>query len=888
MVMLISVTSPVSAYWTPPEQNVGIPEILPDPDPGYDDYVAPPEANIGLPEILPDPAPGTEPTKPENILVSSVILSRKELSLEKATSFSLTATVYPDLATNKNVTWTSSDTSIATVDQNGCIKALKAGTTTITVKATDGSNKSATCNVTVKVSVNDIKLNNTACTLVEGNDMYLNATVYPSDASDKGVKWSTSDSSIATVNQNGYVKALKAGTVVIKATAAGNSRKSASCTITVKAPEVLASGIKLNQTNVTLPKNEKLQLSYSFINNPTNRNVTWTSSNNSIVSVDSNGMISAKAEGTATITCKAADKSGVTATCKVTVTRAKPSVYVSSISINDSGLVLNPGQTHKMNFTVYPSNATYKEVKWTSSNTSVVSVDQNGNIKALKAGSATITAASTDGSNKSASCRITVRIPVSSIRLDKTSYTVTEGNKFPLRAAVYPSNATDKTVKWTSSNSSIATVDQNGVVTAIKPGSCYIRATAGSYTSSCKVTVKAKVVTVSYINMVTTSSKYYVGDSIQLYAYAVPSNATNPKLKWSTSDSRIATVSQDGVVKGISKGTVTIKVSSTDGSNKSVTCKMTFGIKVSNISFSSYSIEASTGTTYQLYPTIHPSNATDRELTWTSSNTNVASVDQNGCVTLKNPGTANIGVRAATGGTTYITFKVIGSSSIPSGNVTVNISNSVPSSDRNTFVSWVNSMPYALKKHIKSVNVVDNMRDYSIDGSDASGLTVNGNTIYINSKKLLSRKGSLYHEAGHVLDYVMRYSSTSTWESIRRSEWANAGYYSTANESFAEAVSYYFVDGIGGKPKSQTAIRNILTTGDITGQSSITTDVTLKSEMRAIWILSGPSADATSLGFIPVGGSITSRRMTANKQFYIVSYKGQTGYVQASAVDLIY
>ena len=187
------------------------------------------------PEPKPQPNPVT-PT-PSVVSVSSVSLNKTTLTLTEGESEVLNATVKPDDASDKTVTWTSSDTSIATVDGNGKVTAVKAGTATVSAKAGD---KSATCTVTVNkkvVAVTSVTLNKTELTLTEGESETLTATVKPDDATDKTVTWSTSDASVAKV-ENGKVTAIKEGKASITAKA---GEKSATCVITV-IPDSMSGG----------------------------------------------------------------------------------------------------------------------------------------------------------------------------------------------------------------------------------------------------------------------------------------------------------------------------------------------------------------------------------------------------------------------------------------------------------------------------------------------------------------------------------------------------------------------------------------------------------------------------------------------------------------------
>ncbi len=210
--------------------------------------------------------------------------------------------------------------------------------------------------------------------------------------------------------------------------------------------------------------------------------ISWSSSNVYVATVSSSGKVLAIAEGTAVITAAAGEKK---AYCVVTV--ASSSIDVIAVTLDKSALTLTAGDTSTLAATVYPDDATDKTVTWTSSDESVATVS-GGTVTAVSAGSVTITAAA---GAYSASCTVTVEaanVDVTSIMLDKSALTLTTGDTSTLTANVYPDDATDKTVTWTSSDESVATVS-GGTVTAVSAGSATITATAGAYSASCTVTV---------------------------------------------------------------------------------------------------------------------------------------------------------------------------------------------------------------------------------------------------------------------------------------------------------------------------------------------------------------------------------------------------------------
>ena len=513
--------------------------------------------------------------EPGTVNVTNITLSSESISLVEGDNETLTATVSPSNATNKKVIWTSTDGSIASVD-NGKVTALKPGKTTIKATSDDGG-KTATCQVTVNArvyNVESVSLDKTNITLTEGDSETLTATVSPSNATNKNVRWKSSNTSVATVS-NGKVSALKEGTATITVMT-DDGGKTATCQVTVNAKVYKVESVSLDRTSITLTEGDSQTLTATVSpSNATNKNVSWKSSSTSVATV-SNGKVCALKAGTASITVTTED-GGKTATCQVTVNAR---VYnVESVSLDKTSITLTEGDSQTLTATVSPSNATNKNVSWKSSSTSVATVS-NGQVTALKAGTATITVTTEDG-GKTAACQVTVSAKVydvESVSLDKTSITLTEGDSQTLTATVYPANATNKKVSWKSSSTSVATVS-NGQVTALKAGTATITVTTedGGKTAACQVTVSAKVYDVESVSLDKTSITLTEGDSQTLTATVYPANATNKKVSWKSSDESVATVS-NGKVTALKAGTATITVTTDDGS-KTATCQVTVEAK---------------------------------------------------------------------------------------------------------------------------------------------------------------------------------------------------------------------------------------------------------------------------------------------------------------------
>jgi len=327
---------------------------------------------------------------------------------------------------------------------------------------------------------------------------------------------------------------------------------------------------------------------------------------------------------------------------------------VSGVELDQTNLTLGVDETAKLNATVTPENAKDKSLTWSSSDSDVVSVDEDGNIKALKAGKATITVTTKDG-GYTAKAEITVKegiVSVTGVSLNKTSLDLTVNASATLTATVKPSNATNKGVTWSSSDSSVATVDSNGKVTAKKAGKVTITVTTkdGQYKADCIVEVTK--IDVTGVSLNKTSLDLNIGGTYKLAATIKPSNATNKGVTWSSSDTSIATVDSNGKVTAKKAGTVTITVTTKDGKfTEKCTVKVT-EVKVTGVSLNKTSLDLTVGGTYKLAATVKPSNATNKGVTWSSSDTSIATVDSNGKVTAKKAGTVTITVKTNDGGYT--------------------------------------------------------------------------------------------------------------------------------------------------------------------------------------------------------------------------------------------
>ena len=565
---------------------------------------------------------------------AGVTVEPDAIEIYKTQKYTLKASVLPSTATNKAVTWESSNTAVAVVSSAGVVTGVSNGTAIVTVKTVDG-NYSAQCTVVVsdKISVTGIRLSEKSITVNKNQVYVLDATVSPTNASNKKIIWKSNAPSIATVDQNGVVRGIANGTAVITASTQDGGYE-AKCTVIVSQT---VTGVTLNSVSARI----KIGMSYTLKANivpadAQNKSVKWESSNPAVASVNANGVVTGRKAGTATIICTTVE-GGKTAYCNITVYTA-----VTGIRINSRKVTVAKGNRTIVTATVLPETADDREYTWSSKDESIATVSSSGQVTGKKIGTTIITATSHEGKYK-ANCIVEVVQLATSVTLSLSSITLDSGVSKVIEATIKPSNASNKTVKWSSSNKNIASVssktDRTGTVKGVSAGTAIITATSGDGNASAtfRVTVTQKVTKITFAQKTFTAK---AGVKTKLQYTLAPVNATSKKLNWSSSNKKIATVS-NGVVKGVAAGTVKITAKTPDGRVKA-TCTVKVTMPVKSVKMSRSSMTLGIGKTAALSAIISPKTATNKAVTWRSSNYDVADVSSSGKVTGKKLGTAVI------------------------------------------------------------------------------------------------------------------------------------------------------------------------------------------------------------------------------------------------------
>ncbi|WP_162356934.1 Ig-like domain-containing protein [Metabacillus mangrovi] len=311
-----------------------------------------------------------------------------------------------------------------------------------------------------------ITLDKTSLQIPAGNSHTLKATVLPVNAFDKSVTWSSSSKQTATVDSKGKVTAIAPGTAVIIATAKANPSVKKSITITVTKPLPASISLSKGALNITPGQTYKVTATVLPIQ-ASDKTVQWKSSNPRAAVVDSKGAIKGVKDGTAVITATAKANTKVYKSITVKVTQ-------KSVKVSKTKTSLFQGKTETLTAAVSPSDSIDKAVSWKSSNTKIATVDSKGKVTGKTKGTAVITASVKGAKTVKVTVTVTPPVLASSVKINKAYATVSKGSYVTLSASVSPASTTNKSVKWSSSNTKVAKVDSKGKVTAVGAGSAKI------------------------------------------------------------------------------------------------------------------------------------------------------------------------------------------------------------------------------------------------------------------------------------------------------------------------------------------------------------------------------------------------------------------------------
>lgn len=471
----------------------------------------------------------------------------------------------------------------------------------------------------------------------------LEYTILPENAGTKELEWSSENPEVAIVDANGIVTGKKIGKTVITAKTKDGTDITASTTFTVLPLKVETMTFAEPLVSIARTKDKTIKLTLNS-EEVDNKRMIWTSSDESVATVVQKmnavypleAIVVAHKVGKATIKAEAQDGSGMSTTCEVEVTP----LMVSDFSLQTASIVKTIPTQLEAN--VSPAEADNKKLKWTSLTPDIATVTEDGMMTGLKMGTAKVKAETTDGSNLSCVFEVQVTgLPVSTISLSAES-SIIKTESMKLECSILPLASDNQKLQWSSNATDIASVDEStGVITAHKVGDAVITATTTDGSGiSASTTIHVTPLKVSQIEMPKDISLLY-SLSKQIEVNIAPELADNKTLKWTSDNENIATVTHEGVVKGVNVGTTNITATAMDGSGVSATCKVT--VKPVVIDLSTKTINLRKGESYaEQIVNVLPDNYEHKEVVWTSADNSIASVDSEGMITAVKPGITTI------------------------------------------------------------------------------------------------------------------------------------------------------------------------------------------------------------------------------------------------------
>ena len=508
--------------------------------------------------------------KPRLVQAISLNATQKELIVGDA--FSLTATLSPENATNRNLIWKLVSGDAISLSTTGVIQAKKVGEALVRAEAADGSGITAECKLVVKPRlVQAISLNATQKNLVIGDSFTLTATLSPENATNHNVIWKLVSGDAISLSNTGVIQAKKVGEALVRAEAADGSGITAECKLVVKPRLVQAISLNATQKNLVIGDSFTLTATLSP-ENATNHNVIWKLVSGDAISLSNTGVIQAKKVGEALVRAEAADGSGITAECKVVV---KPRlVQTSSLNATQKNLII--GDSFTLTATAMPENATNRNVIWKLVSGDAISLSNTGVIQAKKVGVALVRAEAADGSGITAECKVVVKPRlVQTISLNATQKNLIIGDSFTLTATAMPENATNRNVIWKLVSGDAISLSNTGVIQAKKVGEaivCAESADGSGITAECKVVVKPRLV--QAISLKLEKDTVAVGEHFTVTADVLPKNATNSTLQWSVSAPLLLKHLGAGSFEALKTGSATITAQARDGSKQEASCRI--------------------------------------------------------------------------------------------------------------------------------------------------------------------------------------------------------------------------------------------------------------------------------------------------------------------------
>ena len=507
------------------------------------------------------------------VYLESISIPRT-ITIEEGQSQKLSVSVLPNGITEEyTILWKCSDNTIASVDRNGNVKAIKAGTTTIIAYEKTKQNIKSECEITVTakpVKIHSVSFVEAPSSLIEEESTTLIVEVAPENINQPyQLEYASSQTEVATIDNTGNLTAIKAGKTTISVYVKDNSQVRDEFELTVMEKTIPINSVSFKEapTELVVDGEQDLivEVAPENVNEP--YELIFTSSDQTVATVSETGRLKALKTGKALIGVFVNNNPEINAEFELTV-REKP-IPIESLSFSTYKETLEEGRTDQISVSVVPDNINvpYKLV-YASSEKSVAIVDESGLVTAIKTGTTTISAYVENNEKIKAEYILTVtpkKVEIESITFQDNKTSLVEGETNQTSLKVNPENINQPyKISYKSSNTDVATIDDNGLVTAIKAGQSTISAFVEGRNIKTEyiLTVKAKPIEIQAITITNKRSSIDVGEILDLQVSVSPEGVNQPyELLFFSSNPQIASITQQGRIEALNVGNVKISVS---------------------------------------------------------------------------------------------------------------------------------------------------------------------------------------------------------------------------------------------------------------------------------------------------------------------------------------
>ena len=628
-----------------------------------------------------------------DVLVGSILL-QENILLNTNETAKLVYRINPGYATNRNLKWTSDNNSIVKVN-NGVITDASPGIATITATSTDGSEKMAVCKVIVMgdFPVEQLTVNPTSLSIDILKSDFIKAEIKPEYTTNRGIVYSSYDKNIVTVFTDGRVKGIAAGSTTIKVASKYDPSKFKYVSVVVNNVYVPMKGFSIKSNDIKIGVADQFKMQIRYLPENSTPSLKFTSTNPAVATIDSEGIITGVSLGKCQVTI-----SNGSFPNSINVEVTNQIAIVSQINLIDDITYVTKGETAIPAISIQPTNAKNKNINYHSWDPTIATFDENGVITAHSLGETYFMVISEE--NKNALDIGTIKVisgdlvRVTGLNIEKSSAVVEVGDSIYLDVIISPSNATNRTITTSTNEPDIAEFFPNGKIVGHKIGS-----TIGGMNLAenkllfdmvlIQVVANTKV-NVTSVNVSQSSIAINEGQTSQISATVLPINSTDKTLSYFSTNPEVASVSQTGLITGKGGGNAQIVVSSKENQNIYATVDVQVSatsIKVRIINLGQTEIELEEGDTYSLNVIVSPSDATNKELAWSSSNNISVIVSASGVITAKEVGEATINVISQDGSGVKAKCKVIIVKPANTPNITLRQSNIDIVVGRTTFIN---------------------------------------------------------------------------------------------------------------------------------------------------------------------------------------------------------